>query len=174
MSANPGSWSSIWLALRSLLWTILFPGFFAGYVPWRFFGLGRTQVDMFRAVHLLGLLCIGLGAALLAACIFEFARSGRGTLSPVDPPRQLVVRGLYRYVRNPMYLSVTTITLGEALLLQSLALAVYWATWFLGMNLFVIGYEEPTLRRQFGASYDNYFQQVGRWVPRFRSGAIPS
>jgi protein-S-isoprenylcysteine O-methyltransferase Ste14 len=174
LTANPGHWSSVWLALRSLLWTILLPGFFAGYVPWRFFGLGRTQVDMFRAANLLGLLCIGLGAALLAACIFEFARSGRGTLSPADPPRQLVVRGLYRYVRNPMYLSVTTIVLGEALLTQSRALAVYWAIWFLGANLFVIGYEEPTLRRRFGASYDNYIQQVGRWIPRFRSGATPS
>jgi len=173
LTANPGSWSSVWLALRSLLWTILFPGFFAGYVPWRFFGLGYTQVDMFRSSPL-GLACIGLGAALLAACIFEFARSGRGTLSPVDPPRQLVVRGLYRYVRNPMYLSVTTIVLGEALLTQSQALAVYWAIWFLGANLFVIGYEEPTLRRRFGASYDNYIQQVGRWIPRFRSSAMPS
>jgi protein-S-isoprenylcysteine O-methyltransferase Ste14 len=174
LTANPGSWSSVWLALRSLLWTIVLPGFFAGYVPWRFFALGRTQVDVFRPANLLGLLCIGLGAALLAACIFEFARSGRGTLSPVDPPRQLVVRGLYRYVRNPMYLSVTTIVLGEALLTQSPALAVYWAIWFLCVNLFVIGYEEPTLRRRFGASYDNYNRRVGRWIPRFRSSGIPS
>jgi protein-S-isoprenylcysteine O-methyltransferase Ste14 len=152
----------------------LLPGFFAGYVPWRFFGPGQAQVDMFRAAHLLGLVCIGLGAALLAVCIFEFARSGQGTLSPVDPPRRLVVRGLYRYVRNPMYLSVTTIVLGETLLMQSRALAVYWAVCFLGANLFVIGYEEPTLRRRFGASYDRYTQQVGRWIPRSRSGAIPS
>jgi protein-S-isoprenylcysteine O-methyltransferase Ste14 len=173
LAANPGFFSVVWLALRSLLWTALLPGFFAGYLPWRFFGLGRAQVDMFRAVHVAGLLCIGLGAVLLAACIVEFARSGRGTLSPVDPPRHLVVRGLYQYVRNPMYLSVTTIVLGEALLTQSRALAVYWATWFLGANLFVIGYEEPTLRRLFGASYDDYTQQVGRWIPRFRSRAIP-
>ena len=150
----------------------MLPGFVAGYVPWRFFGLEWTQTDMFRAANLPGLLCIGLGTALLAACIFEFARSGRGTLSPVDPPRQLVVRGLYRYVRNPMYLSVTTIVLGEALLMQSRALAVYCAIWFLWVNLFVIGYEEPTLRRSFGASYDDYVQRVGRWIPTFRSGAI--
>lgn len=174
MTANPGPWSAVWLALRSLLWTILIPGIVAGYVPWRFFGLGLAQVDLRRAADLLGLLCIGLGAVLLAACIFEFARSGQGTLSPVDPPRQLVVRGLYRYVRNPMYLSVTTIVLGEALLTHSLALAAYWAIWFLAANLFVIGYEEPTLRRRFGKSYDEYAQQVGRWIPRFRAHAIPS
>jgi protein-S-isoprenylcysteine O-methyltransferase Ste14 len=111
--------------------------------------------------------CIGVGVALLAACIFEFARSGRGTLSPVDAPRHLVVRGLYRYVRNPMYLSVTMIILGEALVAHSVALPVYWAVWFVCANLFVIGFEEPSLRRRFGSSYDEYARQVGRWVPNF-------
>lgn len=168
MTAASHFWSSISLTARSLLWTILLPGFFAGYVPWRFFGLGGARLDVFSPASVLGLLSIGTGAALLGACILEFARSGRGTLSPVDPPRRLVVRGLYRYVRNPMYLSVTTIVLGEALLIQSRELAVYWALWFLGANLFVIGYEEPTLRQRFGASYDEYKRQVGRWLPRFR------
>lgn len=174
MTADSTSWSSAWLALRSLLWTILLPGFFAGYVPWRFFGLGQARFTWFSPANFLGLLCIGLGAVLLAACIVEFARSGRGTLSPVDPPCHLVVRGLYRYVRNPMYLSVTTIVLGEVLLTHSTALAFYWAIWFLGANLFVIGYEEPTLRRRFGASYDEYTEQVGRWIPRFRPRETPS
>jgi protein-S-isoprenylcysteine O-methyltransferase Ste14 len=154
------------LALRSLLWTILFPGFFAGYLPWRYFGLNRVRFDALNAVQVFGLFLIALGAALLGACIFEFARSGRGTLSPLDPPRQLVVRGLYRYVRNPMYLSVTIIVLGEFLVTGSSALAVYWAIWFLCANLFVMGYEEPTLRREFGPSFDEYCQRVGRWIPR--------
>jgi protein-S-isoprenylcysteine O-methyltransferase Ste14 len=155
------------LALRSLLWTFLLPGFFAGYLPWRYFGLNRVRLDLLSAGQVLGLLFIALGTALLGACIFEFARSGRGTLSPVDPPRHLVVRGLYRYVRNPMYLSVTIIVLGEVLVTGSSALAVYWAIWFLCANLFVMGYEEPTLRREFGLLYDEYCQQVGRWIPRF-------
>jgi protein-S-isoprenylcysteine O-methyltransferase Ste14 len=142
------------LALRSLLWTFLLRGFFAGYLPWRYFGLNRVRLDVLSAGQVLGLFFIALGAALLGACIFEFARSGRGTLSPVDPPRHLVVRGLYRYVRNPMYLSVTIIVLGEALVTGSSALTVYWAIWFLCANLFVMGYEEPTLRREFGLSYD--------------------
>lgn len=169
MTGDSGVGAIAWLALRSLLWAILLPGFFAGYVPWRFFGLGRVDISARSPATLLGLLSIGLGVALLAACILEFARSGRGTLSPIDPPRRLVVRGLYRYVRNPMYLSVTTIVLGEALLTRSPALGVYWALWFLGANLFVIGYEEPTLRRRFGASYDEYTQQVGRWFPKLGS-----
>jgi protein-S-isoprenylcysteine O-methyltransferase Ste14 len=161
--------SSVWLGLRSLLWTLLLPGFFAGYLPWRFFSLDRVTLDLGSPAQALGLLCIGLGSSLLAACIWEFARSGGGTLAPVDPPKELVVRGLYRYVRNPMYLSVTAIVLGEALLTWSWALFVYWAVWFLAANLFVLWYEEPTLRRRFGDSYEAYTRSVGRWLPSIRS-----
>jgi len=171
MTSGGFSWSSVWLALRSLGWAALMPGLLAGYVPWRFFGLGQVDPDPRNVAHLVGLLCIGLGVALLGACIFEFARSGRGTLAPVDPPRELVVRGLYRYVRNPMYLSVTTIVLGELLLTGSQALLVYWMIWFAAVNLIVMGYEEPTLRRRFGASYERYTQQVGRWLPTLHSGS---
>ena len=164
------SWASAaWLGARSLLWTLLLPGFLGVYVPWRYFGLRRVQLDFGNPLHVLGLAFVGLGIVLLAACVFEFARSGRGTLAPVDPPRELVVRGLYRYVRNPMYLSVTAIVLGEALLTRSRALLLYWALWFLAANLFVLLYEEPTLRRRFGPSYEAYTQRVGRWLPRFRS-----
>jgi len=157
-----------WLALRSLLWTALLPGVLAGYVPWRFFGLGDTTVDVFDPASAVGLILIGAGSALLGMCILDFARRGRGTLSPVDPPRRLVVQGLYRYVRNPMYLSVTMIVLGESLLIRSRALVAYCAVWFLCANLFVIFYEEPALRRRFGASYDEYRREVGRWLPRRR------
>jgi protein-S-isoprenylcysteine O-methyltransferase Ste14 len=144
------------------------PGVFAGYLPWRFFGLSQVQLDLRSPVHVLGLLCVGVGAALLGACVWEFARRGRGTLSPVDPPQELVVRGLYRYVRNPMYLSVTLIVLGELVLTRSRGLLVYWVVWFAAVNLFVLAYEEPTLRAQFGDSYERYTREVGRWVPRFR------
>jgi protein-S-isoprenylcysteine O-methyltransferase Ste14 len=164
MIATP-RWSAVWLAFRSILWAALLPGLFAGYIPLRFFGLARAQLSLQSPLHVLGLLAIALGAALLATCIWEFARSGRGTLSPVDPPRELVVRGLYRYVRNPMYLSVTVIVLGEVLLSGSRPLLLYWAIWFVAVNLFVIGYEEPTLRRRFGASYERYTRAVGRWLP---------
>jgi protein-S-isoprenylcysteine O-methyltransferase Ste14 len=158
----------IWLAIRSLLWTLLIPVMFAGYVPWRYFGLGQVELDLTNLRHVVGLVCIAIGALLLAACIWEFARSGRGTLSPADPPKELVVKGLYRYVRNPMYLSVTLIVLGEFLLTGSRGLLLYWAIWFLGANLFVLGYEEPTLRRRFGPAYQGYVENVGRWLPKFR------
>lgn len=154
------------LILRSLLWTVLLPGMIAGYVPWRWFGVSHARPDPTNPFDLLGLLLIIAGAALLAACIWEFASRGRGTLSPVDPPKQLVVQGLYRYVRNPMYLAVSTILLGEALLTRSPSLLVYWGIFFAAANLFVMLYEEPTLRRQFGESYASYQQRVGRWLPR--------
>ena len=170
MTAHGPRWPAIWLALRSIAWTVLLPGLVAGYLPWRFFGLAHVQLSLRNPVHLLGLLCIGLGAMLLGTCIWEFARRGRGTLSPVDPPRELVIRGLYRYVRNPMYLSVSLIVLGEFLLTWSRPLLMYWAVWFALVNVFVIGYEEPTLRRRFGGAYGQYAQQVGRWLPRLRSG----
>jgi protein-S-isoprenylcysteine O-methyltransferase Ste14 len=156
------------LALRSILWTVLLPGVVAGYVPWRFFGLAEVRFDLRSPLHLLGLACVAAGAGLLGACVWEFARSGRGTLAPMDPPRELVVRGLYRYVRNPMYLSVTLILLGEVALTGAGALFAYWAVWFAVVSLFVIAYEEPSLRRRFGASYEEYCRRVGRWVPRLR------
>lgn len=171
MTTSGLSWSSVWLAFRSLLWAAVLPGLFAGYVPWTYFGLSGVQLDLSNLAHLAGLFWVGLGVALLGACILEFARSGRGTLAPVDPPRELVVQGLYRYVRNPMYLSVTAIVLGELLLTGSRALLVYWLVWFSAVNLFVIGYEEPALRRRFGASYERYTRQVGRWLPTFHSGS---
>ncbi|HEX9895671.1 MAG TPA: isoprenylcysteine carboxylmethyltransferase family protein [Gemmatimonadales bacterium] len=160
--------AAVLLAGRSLLWALLLPGFFAGYLPWRYFGLREVVLDFGNALHWIGLMAIGLGAGLLALCIFEFARRGRGTLSPVDPPRHLVVEGLYRSVRNPMYLSVTLIVLGEVVLTRSRGLFAYWAIWFLLVNLFVMGYEEPTLRREFGSAYEAYSAKVGRWLPRLR------
>ena len=155
------------LTLRSLFWTLLLPGFFAGFLPWWYFGLSEVRLEWTNPLHILGVLFVASGAALLIACIVEFARSGRGTLSPADPPKELVVQGLYRYVRNPMYLSVSTIVLGEVMLTKSMALFIYWVVWFACANLFVMGYEEPYLRRQFGDSYVAYTRAVGRWIPRF-------
>jgi protein-S-isoprenylcysteine O-methyltransferase Ste14 len=166
MSRSANLPADFWLALRSLLWAVLLPGLIAGYLPWKYFGLRNVELTLEEPLHLAGLLCIALGSLLLVACISEFVRSGHGTLSPVDPPRQLVVRGLYRYVRNPMYLSVTMILLGEVLVTGSAALLVYWIVWFIGVNLFVLGYEEPTLHRRFGSAYNRYRAEVGRWLPR--------
>src|SRR5713226_9506389 len=99
----------------------------AGYIPWRFYGLSHVHVEVTNPLTILALLLIAAGVVLLLACIWEFAARGKGTLSPLDPTKELVVQGLYRYVRNPMYLSVSTIVLGGALLARSRGLVVYWA-----------------------------------------------
>lgn len=159
---------SPWLATRSVAWTLL-PFIVAGYVPWEFFGLSAAHVDLRSPTHLFGLVLMTAGVTLLVACIWEFAVSGHGTLAPVDPPTELVVGGLYRWVRNPMYLSVATLLTGEVLLVQSAALLTYFLAWFAFVNIFVLAYEEPALRRTFGASYEQYARSVGRWLPSFTS-----
>jgi protein-S-isoprenylcysteine O-methyltransferase Ste14 len=123
--------------------------------------------------HLAGGVVLLAGLALLTACIVEFARRGRGTLSPLDPPRALVVQGLYRYVRNPMYLGVLTIGIGQLTIWPSRRLLIWWACWFAWVHVFVIAVEEPALRRQFGSSYTHYTRAVSRWVPRLRPYAPP-
>lgn len=161
--------SAVWLGIRSIAWATLLPGFFGGYLPWRYFGLSHVELIPRSPLHLLGLMWMAVGMGLLTICIWQFARRGRGTLAPVDPPRQLVVGGPYRYIRNPMYLSVTAIILGEVLLVRSLLLLTYWAIWFIFVNLIVIGYEEPTLLQRYGDAYRQYTQTVGRWIPRLGS-----
>ena len=160
---------SVLLALRSLLWTLLLPGVIAGFIPWRYFGVREARIDWSNPGHWLALLLIVAGSLLLLACIYEFARSGRGTLSPMDPPRHLVVQGLYRYVRNPMYLSVGTAVLGEILLTRSSGLLLFWAGFIVAANLFILGYEEPFLQAKFGEEYQRYRSQVRRWIPRLRA-----
>lgn len=161
-------WSSLGLALRSLTWAVLLPGFFAGFVPWQYFGVGEVSLDPADPRHWISLLMIAGGVLLLSACIWEFAHRGRGTLSPADPPRTLVVHGPYRHVRNPMYLAVSLIVLGQTLLTGSRGLLIFWLIWFAVVQAFVLGYEEPRLREQFGASYEHYTRVVGRWIPRLR------
>ena len=158
----------IWLFLRSAFWTFAFPGFFAGYVPWRYFGVSQVDFSWSNPSHLVAALVIATGATLLLICIYEFAASGRGTLSPADPPTELVVQGLYRYVRNPMYLSVMTIVTGEILLTRNVDLFWYLLIFFMAASFFVRFYEEPYLKSQFGESYERYVRDVGRWLPRMR------
>ncbi len=152
------------LFLRASLWTVLFPGVVAGYIPWRFFGLRQAKISGPEDIAALAL--IGVGLVLLLSSIFEFARRGKGTLSPVDPPKRLVVAGPYRWVRNPMYAGVLFILAGESIIVARLSLLVYAAILFLIVNVFIAGFEEPYLERQFGSSYTEYKANVRRWIPR--------
>jgi protein-S-isoprenylcysteine O-methyltransferase Ste14 len=113
-------------------------------------------------------MAIVLGACIYFRCAWEFAVRGLGTPAPIAPTKYLVVSGLHRYVRNPMYLGVALVIVGEAGLFRTVHLAEYAVVMLLTAHLFVIFYEEPALRRQFGESYEQYRRAVPRWIPRFK------
>ena len=110
-----------------------------------------------------------MGLPMVLDSFARFAIQGLGTPAPVLPTRHLVVTGLYRHVRNPMYVAVVTILIGEAIFFLSVPVLIEAGIFFILANLFVMGYEEPALRRKFGESYEEYLQTVGRWIPRSSS-----
>jgi protein-S-isoprenylcysteine O-methyltransferase Ste14 len=117
-----------------------------------------------------GVLAATIGGAVAVWCVLAFALFGKGTPAPFDPPRLLVVRGPYRYVRNPMYLGAVTALAGAALFYGSAPLGVYAAAFLLTMHAFVVWYEEPRLRATFGEHYECYCRSVRRWWPRMTRG----
>ena len=151
------------LALRNLLFTIVVPGLGGVYAPWWILTHGDTTPEgrVWPAVAV-----IALGAALYLWCVSLFATVGRGTPGPWDAPRRFVAVGPYRWVRNPIYIAALLVVVGEAWLFLSLPLLLYAGGLAVGVHLFVIGYEEPTLRRRFGDEYTAYQRNVGRWLPR--------
>jgi len=153
----------------SAVFLVIAPGFIAGWVPWwishwqveaPFFG-----IQLFRYV---GAALLTLGLAGLLDSFLRFALQGIGTPAPVFPTRHLVVSGLYRYVRNPMYVAVVSAILGQGLLLGNLKLLEYGGLVFLLFHLFVLVYEEPTMKATFGAEYESFCARVPRWIPRFQ------
>jgi len=154
--------------LRTLVFTVFVPGFWTVLVP--YWVVGRNLQLSFSGPAIVGWVLVAVGVALYLTCAFwGFVARGRGTPAPFDPPKELVVEGPYRVVRNPMYWSVAFVTLGEALAFQSLALAEIGIVFFACTTLFVLVYEEPILRRKFGAEYEAYCRQVPRWFPCLRS-----
>jgi len=153
-------------ALRSILFFILAPGMVAGFIP---LGLLRTgphlQTGLFSYLAF-PLWIIGIG--MLVWCFWDFLDKGKGTPAPIDPPKELVVSGLYNYVRNPMYVGVLLVIIGHFLWFGFWSLLIYALIVFLGFSSFVIFYEEPNLKQRFGAGYDEYLKRVPRWIPRFK------
>jgi protein-S-isoprenylcysteine O-methyltransferase Ste14 len=128
----------------------------------------RPQFFGFAGLRVLGVALIVAGIPVLLDSFVRFALEGAGTPAPVAPPQRLVVGGLYRYVRNPMYVGVLAVILGQGLLLGDPQLLQYGALVWLSFHLFVVGYEEPALRRKFGAEYGKFCANVRRWTPRLR------
>ncbi|MBD0277130.1 MAG: isoprenylcysteine carboxylmethyltransferase family protein [Flavisolibacter sp.] len=157
---------SLSLLLRNLFFTILHPGLVAGLIPYWIVGnkVVKSFAKSLRVQQYLGILLFIIGSVVLFNCIIRFAIEGRGTLSPADPTKRLVITGLYRYSRNPMYWGVMLILIGEATYFESNDLWIYLVCVFLFFNLFIIRIEEPRLRRDFGEDYYQYCQKVRRWV----------
>jgi protein-S-isoprenylcysteine O-methyltransferase Ste14 len=151
---------------KSLLYLIIEAGLFALYIP-----LALLRTDSRIETGVISFLAIPLwliGSLIILRCFWDFTFKGRGTPIPIDPPRELVVTGPYRYVRNPIYVGVLSIFLGHFLWFGYWALLIYTVFAFVGVHFFIVFYEEPTLKKKFGAAYEEYLQQVPRWIPKFK------
>ena len=153
-------------ALKSLLFLIAAPGMVAGYIPLALLRNGpRAETGIFAS---LALPLWTLGSVILVWSFWNFLREGHGTPAPIDPPKELVAVGFYRYVRNPMYVGVLAANLGHFLWFGYWNLLMYSAIVFVIFHAFVTYYEEPKLKRKFGGAYEEYLRDVPRWIPRFR------
>jgi protein-S-isoprenylcysteine O-methyltransferase Ste14 len=152
------------LFIKNLLFTIFIPGTVAFYLP---LFIARGKLLSSQPVLLIsGAILLTAGAGVYAWTLWDFASFGRGTPLPLDAPRRLIVRGLYRYTRNPMYLGVFLAILGWACLYADAGLLLYFSIVAVIVHLFVVGYEEPHLSRTFGTEYEAYRASVARWFPR--------
>jgi protein-S-isoprenylcysteine O-methyltransferase Ste14 len=158
-------------AAGSALFFALAPGVVAGVVPWALTKWERTGPPL--ALQLLGGTLTLAGGAVLVHAFARFVREGLGTPAPVAPTEHLVVGGLDRHVRNPMYLAVVAAVAGQALLLGRAVLGIYAAVLLAVFVAFVRGYEEPALRRRYESEYDAYRRAVPGWIPRARPARLP-
>ena len=153
--------------VRAVTYSTLFIGLLLVYVPARLLSWsGLVRPVAMEVQQVVGMVIGAAGSAVALWCIFTFALVGKGTPAPFDPPRRLVIRGPYRFVRNPMYIGAGLALAGAALFYESLPLLGYISFFFLATHLFVVGYEEPALRRTFGQEYETYCDRIRRWWPR--------
>jgi protein-S-isoprenylcysteine O-methyltransferase Ste14 len=155
----------MFILIRALTYATFFIGFVLVALPaWLAGPAGLERPAAMGWPQVLGAIMLIVGGAVTVSCVVTFVAVGRGTPAPFDPPRRLVDRGPYAIVRNPMYIGAILALLGAAAFYQSPAIAGYAATFFVVMHLFVIAYEEPTLRHTFGPAYDDYCGRVRRWI----------
>ena len=158
-------------AVGTSIFFALAPGTMAGLIPWGLTGWHphHTQASAWIPLRVLGGALIAAGLIVLVAAFVRFVTEGIGTPAPVAPPEHLVVGGFYRYVRNPIYLALTALIVGQGLLLGQLGLIRYAAIVAAGLVAWVYGLEEPELRDRFGAEYTEYHRAVPGWWPRRRA-----
>ena len=150
---------------RAVLAFLALPAVVGCLLPWFLFGNNLWKM---RGTSL-GWPVLLFGASVLTWCVCDFYRIGRGTLAPWDPPKKLVIIGLYRFMRNPMYIGVLAWVAGWSLVAGSLPLAAYAGVLAIAFHLRVIFYEEPTLGRKFGVDWTQYCTSVNRWLPKLPS-----
>jgi protein-S-isoprenylcysteine O-methyltransferase Ste14 len=156
-------------AIATGIFFLIAPGTIAGLFPW---SITRWHIESTGPwslpLEIFGGLLLLAGLAVLTESFVRFVVKGLGTPAPPLPTRHLVISGLYRYVRNPMYIAVVAVIIGQALLFGNVSLLAYGAFVCVCFHLFVIGYEEPSLRARFGIQYENFCAAVPRWIPRLR------
>jgi len=154
---------------KTLIFTIIVPGAVIALIPYLLLSGAQSPFAHIGPFQLFGLIPMAIGVAIYFRCAWDFTSTGKGTPAPIDPPKHLVARGLYRFVRNPMYVGVLIALLGEAWLFSSWSLVIYAMIIITWQHLFVVFYEEPALKRKFGESYSDYLARTPRWSPRFNS-----
>jgi protein-S-isoprenylcysteine O-methyltransferase Ste14 len=151
---------------KSLLYLIIEAGLFALYIPLTLLRSG-PQIET-GVISLLAIPLWLIGGLIILQCFWDFTFKGRGTPVPTDPPKELVITGPYHHIRNPIYVGVMLIFLGHFLWFGYWTLLTYMVFAFIGVHVFVVLYEEPTLKRKFGAAYEEYLKKVPRWIPKIR------
>ena len=153
-----------WPVVNTVIFTIVVPGTVGLYIPHLLVGGFRWPAGL---MSWLGAVVFVGGTAIYFRCAWEFAVHGLGTPAPIAPTKFLVVTALHKYVRNPMYIGVALAIAGQAIVFRSVHVAEYVVAMLTAAHMFVVFYEEPTLRRQFGESYEEYRRRVPRWIPKF-------
>ncbi|HET6180060.1 MAG TPA: isoprenylcysteine carboxylmethyltransferase family protein [Candidatus Sulfotelmatobacter sp.] len=155
--------------LGSAIFLVIAPGIVAGYIPGRICGWQVAAPLLgISWCRVAGVLLMAVGLPVLLDSFARFALRGLGTPAPIFPTKHLVVTGLFRYVRNPMYVAVASLIFGQGLLFGSVRVLEYGVAVWIAFFLFVLSYEEPTLRGTFGAEYEEFCANVPRWIPRLR------
>jgi protein-S-isoprenylcysteine O-methyltransferase Ste14 len=155
------------LVVEALLFSILVPGAVWYWIPRDLLGLWPVEpfAGSWSTAHIAGLGFVALGITIYLTCLWEFLLRGRGIPAPLDHPTELVVTGLYRYVRNPMYVGGLLVLIGEAMFLRTWACLGYALGWLAIVHVNVVWHEERYLARRFGDSYRRYQSSVHRWIP---------
>jgi protein-S-isoprenylcysteine O-methyltransferase Ste14 len=167
----------LWALFKTLLFTIFVPGTVGVWIPYRIGGSDELCMSLQHTSTLRpasGISLFAIGSLIYLWCAWDFSVKGLGTPAPIDAPKRLVVNGLYRFVRNPMYLGVAYLISAQSIARSSLAIFYYLLFFLLCAHLFTVFYEEPHLRRVFGEQYEDYCRQVPRWTPHFTGYRPPA